>query len=534
MACGDDTDSNTNTVLENESEPITDFSIINGLWWNSDIIKSDGNGTMGVWMFHYPHFWSLNSWGYAWKGAYMVEGAVDAEGEASGNFEIAVTNKKDGSTGYHWRENEDPPPAPRDFLFKELDGEAVLIIDSKIFTRTTWESHEALYYNENSWQGMIGEKDLDDLIIEITPPLTGRPVANTVINGLWWKEDLINNGDSSGNPGVWVFDFPNFWRLDSEGAVQKGTFTVNGELVDEEGSSAGAFTAVSTGKKDSTTGNVWVSASSTVTIDWELNADGITLTINPDMEYAKIKWHSSANKPVNKGPWQNTIDDPILNDLIPPLYGWDDVNNVFVLPPFFAPQPAETRDAINANDASYTRDLLTPFTTSVTVPPAILSSSLNNRMISIRTNGVDGADGNNHLNAALLRQAKFIVFKLEDSFDGVFNNRDFYLGLYAPSLIPRSDTLWSNSSNMEAYGSEKYFLRQSGVWNAARGCYYDNVHKLVAIGLPMALPLYDTPMFQNAAMTSSMKIIIGISSGSSALLYEDMPITGLYLVNIVD
>ena len=524
VTCENDT--NSNNQGNKEPEPITDFTIFNGLWWNADMVDNDANGSMGVWMFHYPYFWSLNCWGYAWKGQYMIEGEIDAEGEASGEFGIAVTNKKDINTGYHWRENTELPESPRQFRFKELGDDAVLIINNVIFERTTWESHEANNSMDNTWQVKIGDSGLNDLIVELTPPLAGRPVENTAINGLWWKEDLINS--SSADPGVWVFNYPNFWRLNSSGAAQRGTYTVAGAFTNENGASAGSFTASITGNKSA--GGAWTSASSSAVINWTLNENGMSMTINPGAEFLKIKWNSPHNKPENKGPWQDKIGDPALNEIIPPVYGWDSAGLAFALPPFFDPQPAPSRDVINTNTASYTRDLQMKFTAASPNPPAMLSTS-GDKTVSIRSHGVDGSDHNNNLTAALLRTAGYLILKLDNNFDGVFNSRTFIIGLYAPALVPYSDTLWANSTSRM---TEPYYIRQAGVWNAARGCGYDNVNKLVAIELPKALPLSDTPMFQNAAVTSNMKIIIGLESSSSSSFFTDMPITGIYLVHLTD
>ncbi|MCL2127511.1 MAG: hypothetical protein FWH38_04595, partial [Treponema sp.] len=80
--------------------------VLDGLWWNEDLIQGTFSGlipegTPGVYVFDNLNYWSLNSWGFAYKGTFTVSG------ENSGNFTLNQTEKKDESTDWGFAEASD-------------------------------------------------------------------------------------------------------------------------------------------------------------------------------------------------------------------------------------------------------------------------------------------------------------------------------------------------------------------------------------------------------------------------------------------
>jgi len=370
---------------------------------------------------------------------------------------------------------------------------------------------------------------------ETASPPAGTPVDSAVIDGLWWNEGLMKGGGD--DPGVWVFHYPDFWRLNNWGSARKGTFTVSGET--SGGVSNGTFIVTVTRKKDNTTAWTWNDTSAEEgEKTWSLSADGEKLAIGA-FDYIKTSWEAPENNASNGGIWQTKIGDSALtalieSQIIPDLedYGWVEEEGVefFRLPPLLD-QPTDNLGAFQINNKSAARNLYEPFTTSV-VAAAQVSPPSNEKMLSIRTNSVDSHT--NQLPAALFWQAKYIALKLGDDFDdSEWPKSNLITGLYAPSLISYSDTLWSNSvARMEENGAAAFNIFSGGQPNEARGCKYDAANKLLVIELEKAVPLYET--FQKP-ITGNMKLIITWPGGSSGDGYFDQvfDLQAVYLVNIV-
>jgi acyl-CoA thioesterase-1 len=142
------------------------------------------------------------------------------------------------------------------------------------------------------------------------------PVENTVLDGLWYNENMMLATDANGTPGVWVFIYPNFWRLNGWGYAWKGTFTVTGQVVGAD--AQGNFTVSLTRKKDNTTSYNWTdSPAAEAARPWIITGNGTKLTIGSN-EFTKTDWYAPENNATNKGPWQTKLGDPTLTALIPP------------------------------------------------------------------------------------------------------------------------------------------------------------------------------------------------------------------------
>ena len=156
------------------------------------------------------------------------------------------------------------------------------------------------------------------------------PVENDILNGLWWCPALISAGGdgSAGTPGVWVFDYPNFWNLNHFGYANKGTYTLEGGI-DKEGIASGTSTPTVTRMKNAGGGlgtgtyYVWQEVPPT-TLDsraWELK-DGSNgkkeLYIDGFMiAFVKAEWDFIGDPSSQyNGPWQAKIGDSELNTLI--------------------------------------------------------------------------------------------------------------------------------------------------------------------------------------------------------------------------
>ena len=512
---------------------ITDNTMFDGLWWNSTLMnrQTNSDGIIGVWFFSYPDFWTLNVWGFAHRGTFTIEGEIDADGEATGNFIPVLTHKKDDTPpAWNWREiPEDAPPQPsRMFFHKEVDGEVLFMIGTHYFTKTSWDSNEAMSNNENPWQGMIGNAALNERIKELIP---GSPVSNIILNGLWWNEDLIKNGNNNGSPGVWYLDYPNFWYLNNTGDAHKGTYSLIGVYTDGDKASAGSFTATSTMKKTGTGG--WVNAgSSDVTVTaWALTSTGAPLTINTAV-FQKTSWYADVNNEANNGPWHVKINDPVLTALLPPYYGW--IGNEFILPPFY-PQPAPSMNIINENNTSYTRNLSKPFIEGAAI--AIRATSPGgdiNRLMQITSNGVDSQATS--LSTLLMRRAQYIILKLNDNFDGNFPTGKRIMGAVQGGNFGWSGFLWGNDSN----NGNGFLMDNQGNWNIDNGAKYDAVNKMVVLEIAKALPqasrLSDYVTYP--ASVSGLKF--GIlwpgadgQTGEHPNILEYLNIKEVYLVNIV-
>lgn len=151
-----------------------------------------------------------------------------------------------------------------------------------------------------------------------TPPVVFTPVEDDVINGLWWCEGLMRGSDGQGTPGVWVFDYPNFWRLNSWGYAKKGTYTISGEGFG--GDATGSFITSINRNKDDTTSYGWANIDP-ATVEsgsrtWELTENGTKLKIGV-FEFIKTSWDAEENNYATNGLWQNKIGESALTALIP-------------------------------------------------------------------------------------------------------------------------------------------------------------------------------------------------------------------------
>jgi acyl-CoA thioesterase I len=142
------------------------------------------------------------------------------------------------------------------------------------------------------------------------------PVDDTAIDGLWYNENMMLATDANGTPGVWVFIYPNFWRLNGWGYAWKGTFTITGQEVGAD--AQGNFTATLTRKKDNTTSYNWTdSPAAEAARPWIITGNGTKLTIGSN-EFTKTDWYAPENNATNKGPWQTKLGDPTLTAQLPP------------------------------------------------------------------------------------------------------------------------------------------------------------------------------------------------------------------------
>jgi len=388
----------------------------------------------------------------------------------------------------------------------------------------------------------------------VTPP-AGTPIEDTVIDGLWWSLPLILGGDGQGTSGVWVFHYPDFWRLNNWGYAQKGTFTIDGEA--SGGISSGAFSAAVSRKKDGSTDYHWTdSPAEEDERTWSLSEDGETLAIGPygPFEFKKITWDAPENSASYNGPWQGKISDSDLNALImslnpnipePEDFGWlEDENGVeyFKLPPFIQqPTPLNIYPRpIEYNDVSATRDLLAPFIESSSDPtgfspapaywrrnPEDVDFSEISNYLNIDTSNHSGR--NTRLEPRVLRQAQYVVFGLGEEFElteGKFPAayRMAVCWSATAAIMPNAYSEWwshGHSSSLPNDGTgdrrDPWFLINDGVLNEEYGVKYDAANRLLVIELSKALRGYDVFAGNNLGTLKPEDPDYNINSGSLSL-----------------
>jgi len=153
-----------------------------------------------------------------------------------------------------------------------------------------------------------------------------QPLGNTdILNGIWWCQPLISGGgDGQGTPGVWVFDYPNFWNLNHYGNAMKGTYTLSGGI-DKNGTAKGTSIPTLTRIKDAGGGTgtptyyTWRDVPSTE-LDaktWELTNDNKLSIDGFGFPFLKADW-AFIGDPSSQynGPWQAKIGETDLNTLI--------------------------------------------------------------------------------------------------------------------------------------------------------------------------------------------------------------------------
>lgn len=514
-----------------EPSPITE-NILNGLWWYPELMTelNDTQGTPGMWMIDYPNFWRLNGWGVAVKGSFTIDGKMYPDGEASGSFTVTTSGRKDSNSGWKWTDSvvaEDP----REWNLSGSGSTAELVIGGLYgfqkadisFIGQPSEPHRG------PWITKIGDAELDTLVTSLLP---STPIGDTTIDGLWWNEAAIKNGEG-GDPGVWVFMYPYFWNLNNSGEANKGTITLEGEI-SAAGLATGSFTATTT--DNGTAGNWTIVASPTVqNKDIELSIDKTTLTIGTTV-FTKTSWYATVNSADNNGPWQDKIDDPLLTDQIPERFGWN--GTTFNLPPFIT-QPS-TSSIIEYNNESMTRDLFKPFINETTPLAAKWGPADGNgaeaRLINIQSHGA----ASTRLALRVLRTAQYLVFELGPGFTSF--NKEFCLQWYSSGDIRGSSTSWYYplSPNI-ASGSPSNYGESYGL---ANGLYWDATNRYMIIDFEKAMPEYaafagantgslkpDNPAYD--INTGTIIINLGFRA-NMGVFRDDWDVKNVYLVNIVE
>jgi uncharacterized membrane protein len=296
-------------------------NVLNGLWYNQDVIRKGGPslgggytqgsaGVPGVAYFDGPNFWLLNGFGYAWKGTFTTTGTD------SGNYTLQYTRKKDNTNNYTWGSYTDTVTSTwtlsndgNTLSIVVQTGNALVSTTTLVLTKTAWNDAANNTANFGPWQVKI-----DDPTLSSSIPLPPSEVDNVIINGLWVNVTLISG--TSGTSGVWVFDYPNYWRLNNYGQAYKGTYDISGAL---SGSTySGAYNITQTRSKDGVSNNwSWKDdAKAAENRTWSLSNDN-QLTINGDV-FVKMEWHDPANNSTgNNGPWQYKIGDAPVYNLVP-------------------------------------------------------------------------------------------------------------------------------------------------------------------------------------------------------------------------
>ena len=520
------------------SQPVKNKAI-DGLWWCWGLISHGGDGKTGLqaapgmWVFNYPNFWRLSYNGTAAKGTYTISGEIK-NGEASGSFIASVSRVK--LNGGAWEEVPLKEVKPWS-LKKGAEGKMELFINEFAFP---FEKAEMDFIREpsaeynGSWLTRIGDPDLNDLVSSL---IIMPPMSNTAIDGLWWNQDLIKNGDN-GNPGVWAFIYPDFWNLNNLNTANKGTFTINGKA-DMEGISAGTLTTATSGNN---TGGTWagINPPNSGKANITLSADGRTLIIGIT-EFTKISWYATANNTENNGPWQDKIDDQDLYDAMPPMPGWNAVTSTFTFPPFIE-QP-NAASILEYNNTSLTRDLFANLVSGATEFPARWGPKDGYgeaaRLINIRSNGIGGS----RLSLRVLRSAQYLVFRLGPGFTGF--NKEFVVQWYGDSTVREQSNSGSTAwhyllSPTITSGSSSFNIS----YGLANGLYWDEANRLMIIDFAKALPEYNVFAGENSGTLKIDDPAYDINKGSiiinlgfranMGVFRDDWDVQNVYLVNIVD
>jgi uncharacterized membrane protein len=300
--------------------------ILNGLWYNEAVIKGGGpalgfgtqgsNGIPGVCFFDDLAFWTLNSWGDAYKGTFSITG-----NNTTGSYTMHFTNKKNESSSYNWAADNQ---ADKTGTWTLSNGGNTLTIviptgnnlvptTSLVLTRTAWNAPENNAGNKGPWQMKINDPALNS-----TVPLPPSSVDNAAIDGLWVNLAKMTGSGGDGSVGVWVFSYPNYWSLNNWGYAYKGTYAISGTLSDTAYS--GTYNTSQTRKKDNTTSYNWSDVAATDSKTWSLSISDDTLTIG-GVVFVRTSWkapenayHATNYTGTNdyNGPWQTKIGDSAL------------------------------------------------------------------------------------------------------------------------------------------------------------------------------------------------------------------------------